>query len=361
MKKLLIVIESLCTGGAEKSLVNFIKNFYNQYDCYVLVYTKRDNFYAKEIEKLATVRYVLPKCIPRMAKIAKFIPSSLLYKLTVKRIFRNVKFDIELAYLEGIATKIISGSKLDSNKISWVHCDFATNHWCKNYYINHNEERAAYQKYNSILFVTKAQAESFSKYWNIHDNLYIIPNLLDIESIEKLSKENMDYINKPYICSVGSLKPVKGFELLIDSFKVFSMKNKDCHLYILGKGYLERKLRDKIKEYQLENRVHLLGFQPNPYKYIQNSIGLIQTSVSESFGYVLLEAAILGKNVVATKTVGSIEIKKHYYDDLKLVDHSIESIVSGLEYLVCLDNHITSRTNFDNSVIINNINKRLNS
>lgn len=359
MKNLLIVIESLGTGGAEKALVNFIKRFYTRYNCYVLVYSEKDNYYARDIEMLATVRYVLPKYMRKMAKIVKYINPSLLYLSSVKRIFKDIEFDVELAYLEGIATKIVSGSNTNSKKIAWVHCDFSNNHWCAHYYKSYQEEKSSYKKFNSIFFVTERQKESFSRYWNIKEELYVIPNFLDINLIRELAEENVEPINRPYICAIGSLKPVKGFDLLIDAFFVFSKCNNDCHLYILGKGYLESKLKEKIVAYNLDKRVHIIGFQSNPYKYIKNSIGLIQTSRSESFGYVLLESAILGKRVVATKTVGAIEIRNKYYRNLELIDHNLSSIVDGLNYLNFNKGELSYKVSFSNEDIFNEIDFRL--
>lgn len=359
MKKMLLAIESLGTGGAEKALVNFVKHYSSEYEIYILVYTKSNNFYARDLESLANVQYVLTLSRMRLAKLARILSPKLLYALTVKRLFKGVYFDIEIAYLEGIATKIIAGSDLNSKKVAWVHCDFMTNHWCLNYYSGYQEEYNCYLKYNSIFLVTNEQKKAFSQYWKIEDNLCVIPNLLDVNGIISSSLENIESLHTPYICAIGGLKAIKGFDRLIDAFFEFSKTNDDCNLYILGRGVLEAELSDRITRHSLNNRIFLLGHQENPYKYIRNSIGLIQSSISESFGYVLLEAGILGRNVVATKTVGSIEVQSIYFPKLRLIGHTREELVMGLNYLYDHQSEPATNFYFDNKFITNLIDKEL--
>ena len=46
--------------------------------------------------------------------------------------FKGDEYDVEIAFLEGIATKIISGStNKSSKKIAWVHTDLVEHPWFK--------------------------------------------------------------------------------------------------------------------------------------------------------------------------------------------------------------------------------------
>ena len=88
-------------------------------------------------------------------------------------------------------------------------------------------------------------------------------------------------------------------------------------------------IKCKIKESQY---IKLLGFQSNPYKYIKNSVGLIQSSVSESFSYVLAEAAVLGIPSISTKTQGS-EVMAEYFEVIQ-VEHTSNELAKGLEKVI---------------------------
>ena len=70
-------------------------------------------------------------------KLMNYSPKKL-YKMLIKD-----KYDIEVAFLEGIPTKIISGSdNKDSQKIAWVHIDLKCNKESFNFYKNLKGERS---------------------------------------------------------------------------------------------------------------------------------------------------------------------------------------------------------------------------
>jgi len=63
-------------------------------------------------------------------------------------------------------------------------------------------------------------------------------------------------------------------------------------------------LRDLVREYGLEKRIHFIGFVSDPYSFF-NAIDInVLTSVSESFPYVILEGARMKKPVVSTEVGG---------------------------------------------------------
>ena len=188
-----------------------------------------------------------------------------------------------------------------------------------------------YQKFNSILAVSTPQKESFEEIFP-KTSLEVIPNLLNIDEIQNLSKEEIELENIPYFCAIGRLELVKNFELLINAFHLFRKKYSQYHLIILGDGSLYDHLKNQINNLGESQYIKLLGFQSNPYKYIKNSVGLIQSSVSESFSYVLAEAAVLGIPSISTKTQGS-EVMSEYFEVIQ-VEHTSNELVKGLEKVI---------------------------
>jgi len=59
---------------------------------------------------------------------------------------------------------------------------------------------------------------------------------------------------------IGRLHPQKGVLELVEVWKYVCDKRKDAKLAIIGEGELEGKIREKIREYRLENNIDLLGF-----------------------------------------------------------------------------------------------------
>jgi putative glycosyltransferase len=345
MKKMLICISTLGSGGAEKSLVNFISEYKESYDISLLVFSERNNYYSKFLREIP-VDYVIKKNVHLFIqkivnKLFKYIPSSILYRVVMNNsIYKNQKFDIEFAYLEGRATKIISGSSnKNSKKYAYIHCDFLKHWHSKNRFLSYKSEYNSYKRFNRVISVSPEQKKSFLHVFPKLD-VDVIPNFINKEEILLKGNEKFDNYNNKYFCSVGRLEDVKNFDLLIESFQVFREDNHEYKLYILGEGSQYNRLLDKINDLGESNNICLLGFKSNPYKYIKNSIGLIQSSKSESFSYVLAEANILGVPTLSTRTQGSSYMGKYF--DVIEVEHNVDGLVEGMVKL--LDKRVENST-----------------
>jgi glycosyltransferase involved in cell wall biosynthesis len=138
---------------------------------------------------------------------------------------------------------------------------------------------------------------------DIKENLKIKPKALktiynpfDIEAIRILGEEKID-IEYDYIINVAALTKVKNQALLL---KAFAKIKTPLHLLLLGKGNQEANLKALAKELQIQDRVHFLGWQSNPYKYIKNAKAFVLSSNIEGLPTVLIESLILNTPVVST-------------------------------------------------------------
>lgn len=84
--------------------------------------------------------------------------------------------------------------------------------------------------------------------------------------------------------------------------------------YIVGDGSEYNKLKLKICEKNLEDKIFLLGNQVNPYPYVKYADIYVHTSYVESQGIAILEAMSLGKICVVTKSEGALEFCKDEYN-----------------------------------------------
>src|SRR5690606_31133900 len=79
-------------------------------------------------------------------------------------------------------------------------------------------------------------------------------------------------------------------------------------MLIIGDGPEYNNLLTKIKEYNLEQQIKLVGYDSNPYKYITRSDFVICSSKFEAYSTVITEALILATPVITTECSGMQEL-----------------------------------------------------
>lgn len=315
MKKVLFFLESLAGGGAEKVLTDIVCNLdKSKYD--ITVCTVTDKGVYEEKVKSSCCNY---KSLIKMDSYSKglfgklfvWLKTKIIYKLPAKivyKLFVKDKYDIEIAFVEGFATKLIANSSnANSKKIAWVHIDMISNPYADNSFLTLEEHKQCYQKYASIVCVSKDTEKQFKEKFNI-PNTVVVYNPIDKENIVKNINNHYELKNEIIISAVGRLENQKGFDRLIEILSKVIKINEDFKLNIIGTGSQKNQLTRLIEKYGLNEKVFLLGFMDNPYKEMAKSNLLICSSRSEGYSLVIAEAMCLGLPILTTKCAGPIEL-----------------------------------------------------
>lgn len=142
--------------------------------------------------------------------------------------------------------------------------------------------------------------------------IFVLRNGIDtgsfLSNINKRSKENQ---SKIVLGNLGRLVTQKNQVFLIEVAKKLKEKNIDFLLRIGGEGKLKLKLKSKIAEYQLEDKVVLEGFIKRPEDFLNNLDVFLLSSLWEGFGYVIAEAMLCKKTVIAFDTSSNPELVIH--------------------------------------------------
>ena len=101
------------------------------------------------------------------------------------------------------------------------------------------------------------------------------------------------------IVTAGRLVKDKDQQTLIKAFSIVNQKL-PSELIILGVGEEEETLRALTRKLDIEQSVHFIGFQKNPYMYFKRADLFALSSLREGFGHVLVEALATGTPVVST-------------------------------------------------------------
>lgn len=308
MKKILFLIHDLGQGGAEKVLINLVNHMdRKKFEISVTVLFGggvNEQFLAPDIHFKA----VFPKMIPGNSKIMKLFTPKQLHKAFIKE-----HYDIEVAYLEGPSTRVISGCTDRTTKlVSWVHCTMKNQKVFSESYRGMAEAIECYNKFDLVTFVSEDIRNAFMRYAPEIHNTTVLYNTNDTSEIICKKDESVDKgifsENEICICGVGKLVPLKGFDELLHIHNVLYNEGYPIHTYLLGDGPERGKLENYCKENGLENSVTLLGYQDNPYKFMNKCDIFVCSSLSEGFSTAATEALIVGTAVVSTPVSGMKEM-----------------------------------------------------
>ncbi len=226
----------------------------------------------------------------------------------VYRLFIPQGSDVEVAFCEGFATRLLAHSPC-LWKIAWVHTDLEANPWTqKAVYSSIKEERDAYSKYSAVVCVSETVRESFEQKFGLEAiTLY---NPVDSDEIIRCSKEKVALPPKRRVrfVSTGRLVEQKGYDRLLKIAKKLCDEGYDFELWILGDGEQMSSLRVFIAEAGLGDCVTLWGFVDNPYPYVASGDAFVCSSRSEGYSTAATEAIILGVPVITTLCSGMREL-----------------------------------------------------
>jgi len=88
---------------------------------------------------------------------------------------------------------------------------------------------------------------------------------------------------------------------MINFFKKVSNLYPYLNLVIIGEGEDKNKLKRLSTNFDINQKIHFLGYQKNVFKYLLNAECFILTSLWEDPGFVLVEAALTNLPIISSK------------------------------------------------------------
>lgn len=358
MKKIVFLINTLAIGGAEQALINLVNNLNpNKFEVTIVTLTNRVELKYKlkpTIKLIINGPITSSKSINRIVNKIAYLKNKYYSPLHMYKKFIKEAYDIEVAFLEGLPTKIISASNSKSKKIAWVHTNIDKNKDSDYFFKSNLEQQKAYENFNEIYCVSQPVKTAFIKRFRTTNRKIVMHNIIDENQILKLSTETFkpDFGKAFNIITVGRLTKQKGYVRLLNAYaKALKHIKQNTHLYIIGDGEEKPLLLETINSLGLNSNVTLLGSNNNPYKYILRADLYICGSFVEGLPTVVIEALILGKPVLTTKVANVKQLLNNGKFGLIVENNS-----DGLEYgiIKLIDN------GSDLKEYKNNINKMFN-
>lgn len=117
-----------------------------------------------------------------------------------------------------------------------------------------------------------------------------------------------DHGTIPWIGTIAELHPNKGLLFALSALSLPEIKDLPFVWVIMGDGELRETMLEKIKAYNLEEKVFLVGFVPEAAMYLSAFDVFLFPSIKEGLPYVLLEAGAANLPVIASEIGGIPEI-----------------------------------------------------
>ncbi len=335
MKKIVFGITSLGLGGAERVLVDMANKLKDQFSITIFTLYGKGEFNSQLSKKIKVISYLDEKYEELSFLQKKILSLQLILPFFRKRIYKKFikdKYDVEVAFLEGPITWLFSFPS-KASKIAWIHNDILDvfEEGLRGKY-KKSMNRACYQKYNKLVFVSKDNMKKFNSVFpNISVDKRVIYNYLDCDLVmKKASKGTVKEIDRsvPSFVQVSRIVKQKALFRLLEVHKNLIEEGYQYKIYIVGDGDLRKNLEEKIKEYGLEDSFVLLGQKENPYPYIQAADTFMLTSFYEGYPMVLLEAKALDKFILLTDSAARETLTG--YENSLVVPNSEEGIYKGI-------------------------------
>jgi len=254
-------------GGVEIAIINLIEKLHTNYEI-IIAYTAKDS----DIEMLI-----------RMSKHASVVNLN----------YTKIEVDT-VVYCSIYCVK----DKIKAKKeLRWVH-------GC----LNDMKCRLPKENIENYIAVGRTCKEQLDQQLNNKESILIYnelnPNIHELAGEPKKSK-------KLTLVTVSRISSEKGFERMLKVSE--KLKGIDYVWHIVGNGY-DKKYEDHIKKIAPKEWV-FHGKVENPFPFIKNADFLLQLSDYEAFGFVLLEALVLGTTVITTDYSSASEMinKKNGY------------------------------------------------
>ncbi|HAQ7750511.1 TPA: glycosyltransferase family 4 protein [Enterococcus faecium] len=321
MKKICFISGVISRSGGTERVGSIIANSLSDlgYDVTILSFWNSGEPYFG-LDKTIKVDYMLnPKTEGKLYR-TYLDPVWKLHKYICKNEF-DIVIDID-TLLSLYTTRAIKGTKC--KLISWEHFNYWTMEMLKEK--KRFKAKKLIKKYAKRLVVLTEEdrQKHIDEYSLSEDFVITMPN----PCISNIEYEY--HYDKKRFLAVGRLVEEKNFADMISAWKIVEKKVDDWDLIIVGKGELEKDLRQQIKDLNLQ-RVTIAGHSDHVEEYYKSASCYVLSSVYEGFPMVILEAQSYGLPVISydCKT-GPRDLVHHNFNGMLVEDKNIDQLAKSM-------------------------------
>ena len=303
--KILVLHGHLSMGGEERVLLNVLRNLielgYNV-DLLITWNHGENNLFENEIPKKVNYEFLFDNYNGK-SKIIKEIyrlRTKTTYLKKVEKIIEEKKYDVIIDY----SSNLLKYKNFDIKVpiFAWIHFSLTFGEKLSGEKVEKYKKQ--YKKYDKILTICDTMRDEFVEILGIDKTkVELVYNPINLEIIRKKAEDVNpkygNYLKEDYFLQVSRLTQQKQPEHLVDIYYKLKQRGIKKKLYFIGNGEKVKLIKQKIKEYNLEDDIILLGQIENPYPFFKNAKLFLHTAKYEGLPTVLLESLAFGTPVVA--------------------------------------------------------------
>lgn len=295
MYKILIFMQYLGGGGAERTVINLVNHIdKGKFKIVFVIGNLKINAYDQYINK-----DIYPIDLRSKRMRYSFIK--------LRRILAQENPDLIFTtlYENNLLVSFINATRFKKSKIiireANTRSESGTVTW-----INRTVTKISYNNLtDGLVAPSKGVRDDLIKNFGVQPSkIKVIYNPVDLNAINVLKLQEVENIewksnSEMNVVAVGRLDEQKDYPTLLKSISIV-MKRQPVNLYILGTGPLEEDLKNLASVLGIRERIKFLGFVKNPYKYLSRADLFVLCSKWEGFAHVVVEAMACQVPVIAT-------------------------------------------------------------
>lgn len=278
-KTLAIVISSLRMGGAERVASILANALAHRYRILLFVWSKEERFYS--LDSQVEIKVIATKKQGMLGNLARI--------LLLWRAFKAEQVDLSIGFIH--QTNILT---ILASKMARIPC-IATEHSIFDALESKFWRLGRTLTYPLANYVTTLTQQDLEHYPFVK-NICVLPNPVEIDKdLGTPSQQKFIESCKPYILSAGRMIASKGFEELLEAFRIFSAKFPQYTLLLAGDGIQ----REALEMQAIGLKCKFLGKVHSLAPYYASAEFFALASHREALSNVLIESLMCGTPVVS--------------------------------------------------------------
>jgi len=366
MKKILIVIHDMKIGGAQKSLLSFLKclmasQWGKEYEIHLMLAYPHGEFLSQIPQRVKLVapskplywmsshvdadlllkhfswRGLYGEVCWILRKLLNLFPDGLNNSQKMWECWKNLipedseQYDVAISYIDGCTNYYLMEKVNAQKKVLWFHSEYQKHGYCPEY------DSIFLEKCDCIVTVSdKCRTCLLEAFPHMDSKMHILENITVYEDLVARSgaAECTEFadVSVLKLLTVGRLHPLKGIDLAVEAAKQLKSTGIPFCWLVVGDGPEREHIQRRIEAAGVSECFHLIGSRENPYPYMAQCDIVVQPSRVEGKSIVLDEAKMLLKPIVVT-AYATVKDSVDHGNSGWIVEMTGQSICDGIVHL----------------------------